>query len=222
MQQTLSTIKVATKPDKMIFGLSSTGSDTVYEKKITSFVEFLYKINFANCIYVDLSLSRPKFTYKVKVGKGNNGALVKSLLRRRFWLDIVTSGDCHFSWTQLTDSLAHDDQECIVEKVEHARYRAGPKRHKLLSSSADEHLRKILKKDDIGYANEWYEKSDSGKYSCYPKIEVTKVTNHIPLNCIIGAKRILFRVMLWYYQDLLDRDPFVVIPKTFSFEGDYS
>ena len=78
--------------DKMIFSLSLSGTDAVYEKKITSYIEFLYKINFSNCLYADLSLSQPKLSYRIKVGKGNNGALVKSLLRRRFWLDIVTSG----------------------------------------------------------------------------------------------------------------------------------
>ena len=72
--------------DKMIFSLSLSGTDAVYEKKITSYIEFLYKINFSNCLYVDLSLSQPKHSYRIKVGKGNNGALVKSLLRRRFWL----------------------------------------------------------------------------------------------------------------------------------------
>lgn len=70
----------------MIFSLSLSGTDAIYERKITSFIEFLYKLNFANCIYVDLALSHPKFTYKIKIGKGNNGALVKSLLKRRFWL----------------------------------------------------------------------------------------------------------------------------------------
>jgi hypothetical protein len=65
------------KPDKMIFGMSNVTSDTIYEKKITTFIEFLYKINFSNSIYVDLSLSGnanryTKKTYKVFVGPGNN------------------------------------------------------------------------------------------------------------------------------------------------------
>lgn len=48
------------------------------------------------------------------------------------------------------------------------------------------------------------------------------MSNHIPLNCIIGAKRILFRVVDWYYRECLKKDPFTILPKTFSFEGDYS
>ncbi len=61
----------------MIFGMSNITSDTIYEKKITNFIEFLYKVNFSNSVYVDLSLSGNadryiKKTYKVFVGYGNN------------------------------------------------------------------------------------------------------------------------------------------------------
>lgn len=56
----------------MIFRMSDYIADTVYDKKITSYVKFLYKVNFSNCIYSDLSLSSPGKIYKVKVGLGNN------------------------------------------------------------------------------------------------------------------------------------------------------
>ena len=77
----------------MVFSMSNIASDSIYEKKITSFVEFLYKVNFSNSIYVDLSMSSQsdklfgnKTTYKVFVGRGNNSELVKSVIKRRFWL----------------------------------------------------------------------------------------------------------------------------------------
>jgi hypothetical protein len=79
-------IKVSNSREKMVFSLSLSGYDTVYERKITSYIEFLYKLNFSNKIYIDLSLSKPKTTYKVKIGPGNNGMLIRSLLKRRFWL----------------------------------------------------------------------------------------------------------------------------------------
>ncbi len=41
----------------MIFRLSELSSDSVYDKKITSYIQFLYKVNYSNNIYVDLSLS---------------------------------------------------------------------------------------------------------------------------------------------------------------------
>lgn len=56
----------------MIFRMNDNISDTVYEKKITSYVKFLYKINFSNRIYNDLSLNQPNRVYKVKIGAGNN------------------------------------------------------------------------------------------------------------------------------------------------------
>lgn len=56
----------------MVFRMTDFIADTVYERKITSYIKFLYKINFANCIYADLSLSNPGKIYKVKIGPGNN------------------------------------------------------------------------------------------------------------------------------------------------------
>lgn len=70
----------------MVFRMSDCMADTVYERKINSYVNFLYKINFSNCVYTDLSLSNPGKSYKVKVGRGNNSELIKMLLKRRFWL----------------------------------------------------------------------------------------------------------------------------------------
>jgi tubulin---tyrosine ligase len=69
-------------------------------------------------------------------------------------------------------------------------------------------------------ANEWYERSDCGRVSCFKEAAVGQVTNHIPLNCIIGAKRILFKVLHWYYTNILEADPFTVLPRTYSFDSD--
>ena len=82
------------KRDSMIFRLSQLTSDNVYDKKITTFIQFLYKVNFSNSIYVDLSLGRsnlhnPKPEFKVKIGSGNNSLLIKSVVNRRFWLHLT-------------------------------------------------------------------------------------------------------------------------------------
>ena len=71
----------------------------------------------------------------------------------------------------------------------------------------------------MGVSNEWYERSDCGRVSCFKETTIGQVSNHIPLNCIIGAKRILFKVINWYYSQILDIDPFTVLPKTYSFEN---
>ena len=60
------------RKDSMVFRMSDYIADTVYQRKITSYINFLYKVNFSNCIYNDLSLTSPGKTYKVKVGPGNN------------------------------------------------------------------------------------------------------------------------------------------------------
>jgi len=41
--------------------------------------------------------------YKAWVGAGNNGALIKGLIKRRFWWQLVEekSLGVHFMWTQL-------------------------------------------------------------------------------------------------------------------------
>ncbi len=61
----------------------------------------------------------------------------------------------------------------------------------------------MFRKEEIPLINEWYERSDGGRVSCFPAHECRRISNHIPLNCIIGAKRILFRVMSWYYREIL-------------------
>lgn len=46
--------------------------------------------------------NRPK-KLKAYVGPGNNGAMIKGLLKRRFWWSIVDerTDDCQFVWTQI-------------------------------------------------------------------------------------------------------------------------
>ena len=88
-----SVIKVQPKKDNMIFRMTEFMADNVYERKITSYIMFLYKVNFSNSIYVDLTLSNPGKMYKAKIGAGNNCTLIKSLVKRRFWLDTSSSNN---------------------------------------------------------------------------------------------------------------------------------
>jgi hypothetical protein len=69
-------------------------SDEQYNKKIKGYLDFLFKINYSNSIYINLQLAPLDDTantihhqkYKVYVGAGNNSLLIKSLLKRRPWL----------------------------------------------------------------------------------------------------------------------------------------
>lgn len=72
----------------MAFSMNS-DPDALYMKKLKSFLDFLFKINYSNKVYVSLQLSEDLaniYRYKVFIGRGNNSLLIKSLLKRRFWL----------------------------------------------------------------------------------------------------------------------------------------
>lgn len=84
---TSSILALPRKSSSMVFRMNST-SDLIYEKKMSAYLHFLFKINFSNSRCADLSLSNPGKIYKVRIGFGNNSKLVGSLLKRRFWLDV--------------------------------------------------------------------------------------------------------------------------------------
>ena len=56
--------------------------------KFNLYKDFLWKVNFTNLIHVRMpdDIEKP---YKFFVGKGNNSALIKGIMRRRFWWQIV-------------------------------------------------------------------------------------------------------------------------------------
>jgi hypothetical protein len=60
----------------MTFQLNSDG-DLNYQRKIKSYLDFLFKVNFSNNIYVNLDINYEEYTYgatryKVFIGRGNN------------------------------------------------------------------------------------------------------------------------------------------------------
>lgn len=91
--------------------------DALYMKKLKSFLDFLFKLNYSNRIYSSLQLSEDMINlskYKVYVGKGNNSLLIKSLLKRRFWLEFAETIDeenIHFYWSQNKNNKVHYRQK---------------------------------------------------------------------------------------------------------------
>ena len=62
----------------------------VYEKRIKSYTDFLFKLQYAHNIYINLDLepdfSQPsKKKLKYYMGPGNNSAMVRGLMKRRYW-----------------------------------------------------------------------------------------------------------------------------------------
>ena len=60
----------------------------VYDKRIKSYTEFLWKCLLAHNVYINLDLKLPNSSFKkfkAYVGYGNNCNMIKGLLKRRFW-----------------------------------------------------------------------------------------------------------------------------------------
>ena len=89
--------------------------DSLYMKKLKSFLDFIFKINYSNQIYIPLQLSNSNIRkYKAYVGNGNNSLLIRSLLKRRFWIEFAESIDeegINFYWTQNTVKKVHSLQK---------------------------------------------------------------------------------------------------------------
>ena len=73
--------------------------------KFEAYKDFLWKINFSNGLYVKIK-EEIDFPYKLYVGPGNNCLLIKGIMRRRFWWQIVDkpTDDTNFLWSQLKSS----------------------------------------------------------------------------------------------------------------------
>ena len=75
------------------------------KNKIEIYRDFLFKLAFTNDIYVKDrdEVDRP---YKFFVGFGNNSHLIKAIMKRRYWWQIVDrcekdKEDVNFIWSQL-------------------------------------------------------------------------------------------------------------------------
>lgn len=81
---------------------------TVYDHKISTYRDFIFKVNLAHgrfdalLLKEDINYHKNDFKYRAYVGRGNNSLLIRSLLKRRFWWVIEEDHkNCHFIWTQL-------------------------------------------------------------------------------------------------------------------------
>lgn len=63
--------------------------------------EFLFTVNLSNAIIVK---NTEQATYKAFIDKGNNGLLLKSIVKRRWWWHLVDEADtCNLLWTEWTN-----------------------------------------------------------------------------------------------------------------------
>lgn len=82
----------------------------------------LFKLQLAHNIYINLDLkpediSNKNRRMKYYVGPGNNSAMVKGLLKRRFWWQASEDlKQCNFVWTQVKINRIFDKQKtCEIQ-----------------------------------------------------------------------------------------------------------
>ena len=80
-----------------------------------SYRDYLQVINFSNNLFVNIPPEKNAYSYRCHVGKGNNQMLIKSLLKIRWWWNIVelknyeNIPNLNFMWTQLKKSDFFDN-----------------------------------------------------------------------------------------------------------------
>ena len=80
-----------------------------------SYRDYLQVINFSNNLFVNIPPEKNAYSYRCHVGKGNNQMLIKSLLKMRWWWNIVelknyeNIPNLNFMWTQLKKSDFFDN-----------------------------------------------------------------------------------------------------------------
>lgn len=105
-------LKDSSSPDKMrrrssMRPINIEYANPIYEARITSYRELIFKLQWSYGIFSQMdSQEQLKLDkkYKVYIGGGNNSPLIKELMKRRFWWQIVQDkggNDINFLWTQL-------------------------------------------------------------------------------------------------------------------------
>lgn len=64
--------------------------------------EFLFVINLSNRVYRNLEFEEYPRPLKYWIGRGNNSALIRSILKKRFWfVETYNLEESNFVWTQI-------------------------------------------------------------------------------------------------------------------------
>lgn len=114
------------RKDFFVFGMSEAVGKTqeaTVKAKFDIYRDFIFRVNFTNGLYVrnrEENERQPKFF----VGFGNNSALIKGIMRRRFWWQIVDkiTDDTNFIWTQLKIADVFKKQSRSITKIRTGRY----------------------------------------------------------------------------------------------------
>lgn len=106
IEQDVACHRTQTRKDFFVFGLNDNPNKpneaNQIKSKMDNYWDFLFRVNFTNGLYV-CSRDETEKPLKYYVGFGNNSALVKGIMRRRYWWQLVDkiTDDTNFVWTQL-------------------------------------------------------------------------------------------------------------------------
>ncbi|CAD8150662.1 unnamed protein product [Paramecium octaurelia] len=104
-------IKKQKKFDGIYFIDPKYPQDVVFQEKYASMRHYFNILNLSNCIFVQPTVN----IYKAYVGKGNNGMLVRQILKSRWWWSIQDEMEaCHFVWTQLKVNSIHENMRSLI------------------------------------------------------------------------------------------------------------
>lgn len=92
---------------------------------MTKYYEMNYIINLSNNIFVTSKQDSP---YRAYICKGNNGILVKTILKSRPWWTLVSAADiqtCNLVWTEWKRTRSFDNlraanpeiQRCSIKSI---------------------------------------------------------------------------------------------------------
>ena len=186
---------------------------------------------------------RSEKKYKAWIGLGNNGNLIKSLLKRRFWWSISEdkTKNINFMWTQLRNNDFMEKQEpssLWVKNKSKVWGRDSYVQESKLSSkqliyrrkkqsitgeqNEEDFYYKILTKDEIlkikevnsRLKNKLYEEKKWVMELDEIDNEQCRMHNHLSNNFYLGNKKALFYNLKQYYE-LLDKNVFHKLPLTF-------
>ncbi|CAD8098530.1 unnamed protein product [Paramecium primaurelia] len=84
--------------------------DLIFQERYASMRHYFNIMNLSNCLFVQPTQN----IYKAYVGKGNNGMLVRQIIKSRWWWSIQDEQEqCHFVWTQLKVNTIHENMKAL-------------------------------------------------------------------------------------------------------------
>ncbi|CAD8044235.1 unnamed protein product [Paramecium primaurelia] len=155
--------------------------------------DFATIVSYSNLLMI---IPQEKIVYKAFITKGNNGQLVRQLIKSRSWWILIDSpsNDMNLYWTQLRKQGFYKDLITITGNQ---------------STFTKAQKKQVYDKFKL--------KLEEEKYSNFVSSNILRVHNHLEGNFQISNKKALYYNMKSYYESI-GQDPFKFIPLTFHIQ----